>query len=115
MAVAALFGGYRAVTRVLWLLLAYNFMCVFFFAAMYSAIDFNAHFVVPAGVRADASTRLYYAFATQSTQMAGEIYPKTALARGLVSFQILSAYVVTLALVVPWIHAVSRPAIGHPH
>ena len=57
MAVAALFGGYRAVTRVLWLLLAYNFMCVFFFAAMYSAIDFNAHFVVPARPRAPQSAR----------------------------------------------------------
>lgn len=105
MAAAELFGGYHAVSRILALLLAYNLACVCFFAAAYSFIDFDTHFVVPAGVRTDVSVRLYYAFATQSTQMAGEIYPKTALARALVSVQILSAYVVTLALVVPWIRA----------
>ena len=100
-----LLGGSHAVTSILMMLIAYNVVCVFGFSAWYSAIDFDKHYALPEGVPNSLSTRMYYALAVQATCMAGEIYPKTTLARTIQSLQITSAWLVTLVLVVPWITA----------
>lgn len=102
------FGGSHAVVSILLMLLTYNVVCVFGFGAWYSAIDFEKHYALPEGVENTFSTRLYYALAVQATCMAGEIYPKTTLARTIQSLQITSAWLVTLVLVVPWITAAKR-------
>jgi len=93
------------VTGILFALLVYNFICVFSFSAVYSTIDFEKHFNLPENVKNNYSTRLYYAFAIQATVMAGEIYPTTDLGHTIVSLQILTAWLVTLVLIVPWISA----------
>ena len=103
-----LFGGTHVVTSILLMLCLYNMVCVFGFSLWYSAIDFEKHFSIPEGVSNNYSTRLYYAFAVQATCMAGEIYPKTNMAHTIQSLQILTAWLVTLILVVPWITAARR-------
>lgn len=100
-----LFGGTRVVTGILLLLIVYNCVCIFGFSAVYSLMDFEKHFVLPEGVENNYSTRLYYSLAVQATCMAGEIYPKTTTAHTTQSIQIMSAWLTTLILVVPWISA----------
>lgn len=104
------FGGYHAVRNILVMLLIYNLSCVLLFSGLYTAVGFGKHFNLPEGMEDNYQNALYYSFATQATCMAGEVYPKTALGRGLISFQILSAYLTTLALIVPWIKASRRSA-----
>ena len=104
----SVFGGERVVTGILLLLLAYNAVCVFGFSAVYSLVDFDKHWALPEGVENNYSTRLYYSLAVQATCMAGEIYPKTTTARTVQSIQIMSAWLTTLILVVPWISAARR-------
>ena len=99
------FGGYHAVRNILLALFVYNLTCTLFFSMMYSVVGFDKHFVMPEGTKPDYANALYYSFAVQATCMAGEIYPKTPLGRGILSFQILSAYLTTMVLIVPWIKA----------
>ena len=105
-----IFGGFHAVRNILITLLVYNFVCVFFFATVYTALGFDKHFDLPDNVSPNFANALYYSFATQATCMAGEITPKTAVGRGLLSFQILSAYLTTMVLIVPWIKAANHRA-----
>lgn len=101
-------GGYHAVRNVLMLLLVYNLISVFFFSFLYVGIGFGTHFQMPEGTKPTYANALYYSFAVQATCMAGEIYPKTPLGRGILSMQILSAYLTTMVLIVPWIKASTR-------
>lgn len=100
-----MFGGFHAVRNILIALLVYNLSCVLFFSMMYNVIGFDDHFELPESVAPTYANALYYSFAVQATCMAGEIYPKTPLGRGMLSFQILSAYLTTMVLIVPWIKA----------
>lgn len=97
-------GGQHALTSVLLLLLAYNALCVFGFFTVYSCIDFDKHYQLADGGTNNWSTRLYYSFSVQTTCMC-EIYPRNTLGRTLTSLQILSSWVPTLLLIVPWIRA----------
>ena len=99
-------SGLHAVTGILLLLMAYNVVCVFVFAGVYTMVDFQKHFAIPDEVENNWSTRMYYSLAVQATCMAGEIYPKTTLAHTIQSLQIVSSWLVTLMLVVPWIRGV---------
>lgn len=98
-------GGFRAVRSILFLLLIYSLSCVFVFAGLYKAIGFSENFNLPENMEPSFANCMYYSFATQATCMAGEVSPKTQLGRTVLSFQILSAYLTTLVLIVPWIHA----------
>lgn len=98
-----LLGGFRAIKSIIWLLFIYNLVCIFAFSLLYKLVGFSDHFELNEGVEDAYPTALYFSFATQATCMAGEIYPKTRLGRGIMSFQILSAWLVTLVLIVPWI------------
>lgn len=98
-----LLGGYKAATDVLWLLFLYNAICLFMFATLYWVIGFDQHFNLPDDMRPNYQNCLYYSLATQATCMAGEVTPKTPLGRGVLSFQITSAYLASLVLIVPWV------------
>lgn len=93
-------------TSVLVSLMLYMAFMVFGFCGVYSAIDFHKHFNVEEKDDT-ALTRLYYSLGVQATVMT-EIAPKTPLGRRLVMLQILSAWLPTLFLVVPWIKAARR-------
>lgn len=101
-------GGYHAVRNVLALLLLYNLASVFLFSMLYKVVGFEKHFNLPEGMSPSYANALYYSFATQATCMAGEIYPKTQTGRTILSLQILSAYLTTMVLIVPWIKASTR-------
>lgn len=101
-------GGFHAVRNILFLLVAYNLTSVLIFSGLYTAIGFEKNFNLPEGTEPTYANALYYSFAVQATCMAGEIYPKTALGRGILSMQILSAYLTTMVLIVPWIKASTR-------
>lgn len=103
-----LLGGFHAVKGILALLLVYNLMCVIVFSTLYYTFDIRKHFVTPDGFQGTYLDCMYYAFAVQSTCMAGEVYPRTALGRALLSFQLLSAFLATMVLIVPWIKATSK-------
>lgn len=103
-------GGYHAVRNVLVMLLIYNMTCVLTFATIYHTSGFTKHFNVPDDMEPTFANCLYYSFATQSTCMAGEVTPRTTYGRGVLSFQLLSAYLTTLVLIVPWIKASTRRA-----
>lgn len=103
-----LFEGLQAARGILTLLFAYNLACVLTFATLYYAVGLDTHFNIPEGADNSFGTCMYYSFAVQSTCMAGEIYPKTAVGRGILSFQLLSAMMVTMILIVPWIRAARR-------
>lgn len=105
-----IFGGFHAVRNILLALITYNLTSVFLFSALYTAIGFDTHFELPETAKPTYANALYYSFAVQATCMAGEIYPKTPLGRGILSLQILSAYVTTMVLIVPWIKASTRHA-----
>ena len=106
--VKSLLGGFRAAKGILILLFAYNLACVLVFSTLYYIVGFENHFHTPDDFQPSFPNCMYYAFAVQSTCMAGEVYPKTTLGRGLLSFQLLSAFLATMVLIVPWIKAVSR-------
>lgn len=101
-------GGFRAVKSILALLLAYNLACVVVFATLYYTLGIKKHFTTPDEFEGTYADCLYYAFAVQTTCMAGEVYPKTPLGRALLSFQLLSAFVAAMVLIVPWIKASTR-------
>lgn len=103
-------GGFHAVRNILLLLLAYNLTSVLLFSSVYKAIGFDKHFNLPEGMRPTFANCMYYSFAVQATCMAGEAYPKTQLGRTVLSLQILSAYLTTMVLIVPWIKASTRRA-----
>lgn len=103
-----LLGGFHAAQQILALLFAYNVVCVLTFSAIYYKVGFDKHFELPETVKPNYVNALYYSLAVQATCMAGEIYPKTALGRGILSFQITSAYLTSMVLIVPWIKAVQR-------
>lgn len=105
----AVLGGFHAIRNILFLLLMYNLTCVLVFSAVYYSVGFEKNFNLPEGTEPSYQNCLYYSFAVQATCMAGEIYPKTATGRAILSFQILSAFLVTMVLIVPWIKA-SRAA-----
>lgn len=102
-ALMRLLGGYKAASHVLLLLFMYNTICLFTFATIYYSIGFDKHFNLPDDMEPSFKNCLYYSLATQATCMAGEVTPKTPLGRGVLSFQITSAYLVTLVLIVPWV------------
>ena len=103
-----LLGGYNAVKEIVIMLFAYNALCVFMFSVIYYNSGFDKHFELPEGFAPNYQNCLYYSLAVQATCMAGEVYPKTAFGRGVLSFQITSAYVTTLMLLAPWVHHVNR-------
>lgn len=103
-------GGFHAVQNILLLLLAYNLTCVLLFSSLYKAIGFEKHFILPDHMAPNYANCMYYSFAVQATCMAGEVSPKTQLGRTLLSLQILSAYMTTMVLIVPWIKASTRRA-----
>ena len=103
-------GGFHAVRNILLLLLAYNLTCVLLFGSLYVAVGFDKHFDLPEHMAPSFANSLYYSFAVQATCMAGEVTPKTQLGRTLLSLQILSAYLTTMVLIVPWIKASTRRA-----
>lgn len=98
-----LLGGYTAAKNILILLFAYNIVCLLTFATIYYATGFDKHFNLPEGTTPTFQNALYYSLATQATCMAGEITPKTPFGRGILSFQITSAYLTTMVLIVPWV------------
>ena len=102
-----LLGGFHAAKKILWLLFLYNLGSVVAFSMLYHTVGLDKHFELPEGTPATYPNCLYYAFAVQATCMAGEIYPKTPLGRGILSCQILSAFLSTMVLIVPWIRATS--------
>lgn len=108
MNIRELLGGYHAAQKVLVLLFAYNVTCLLLFATIYYSTGFDRHFNLPPDVKPTYVNALYYSLATQATCMAGEITPKTAFGRGVLSFQITSAYLTSMVLIVPWIHAAQR-------
>lgn len=99
----SLLGGFHAAKNILLLLFAYNIVCMMTFATLYYSTGFDKHFNLPEGVKPNFLNALYYSLAVQATCMAGEIYPKTSFGRGILSFQITSAYLTTIVLIVPWI------------
>lgn len=101
-------GGYRAAKNILILLFAYNILCLLGFAVVYHFAGFDAHFNLPADMPPTFKNALYYSLATQATCMAGEVTPKTAFGRGVLSFQITSAYLTTMVLIVPWVRGATR-------
>jgi hypothetical protein len=101
---AQLLGGFSAVKGILQLLLVYNLTCVVVFATAYYSIGFGKNFNLPETMDDTYINCLYYAFAVQATCMAGEVYPKTRLGRGILAMQILSAFMATMVLLVPWVH-----------
>jgi hypothetical protein len=101
-------GGFHAVRNILLLLLVYNLVCIFSFAGIYMGIGFDKHFQLPPDIKPTYANALYYSFATQATVMAGEIVPKTALGRGVLSVQITSAFLSTMVLLVPWVNTLTR-------
>ena len=100
-----LLGGYRAAGNVLLLLFAYNALCLCLFGALYYFTGFDTHFNLPPDMKPNFANALYYSLATQATCMAGEITPKTPFGRGILSFQITSAYLASIVLIVPWIRS----------
>lgn len=98
-----LLGGYTAAKNILILLFTYNIACLFTFAVIYHTTGFDKHFNLPPDVKPTFQNALYYSLATQATCMAGEITPKTPFGRGVLSFQITSAYLTTMVLIVPWV------------
>lgn len=88
-------------------LVAYNLFVYSIFVALYSVIDFKKHFDIPAGLEPTTSVRMYYAFLSQAGVMAGEIVPKTAFGRALLSMHILLSWGIVVALLVPWDHTSS--------
>lgn len=103
-----LLGGFHAARRILWLLLAYNLACVLTFSTLYYTLGFKKHFETPDGFDETYPNCMYYAFAVQSTCMAGEVYPKTTTGRTLLSLQLLSAFMATMVLIVPWVKVATR-------
>lgn len=105
MGLLRLLGGFHAARNVLVALFAYQVVCLLLFASLYYFNDFDKHFNLPEDMEPNFRNCLYYSLATQATCMAGEVTPKTPFGRGILSFQITSAYLTTLILVVPWIHS----------
>jgi hypothetical protein len=105
--------GYHVVAGMIILLLFYNFVCIMSFAGVYSTIDFSKHFSLPAGFKNTFGLRLYYAFCVQAQCMAGEIYPITNLARGILSTQIVFAWTIMLLFIVPWVLGGAKHAAKH--
>lgn len=102
-ALLRLMGGYHAASNVLLLLFTYNTLCLLTFATIYYFSGFDEHFNLPPDMKPNFQNCLYYSLATQATCMAGEVTPKTPFGRGVLSFQITSAYLATIVLIVPWI------------
>lgn len=100
--------GFHAAKNILVLLLIYNLTCVLVFSSLYYTMGFKKHFNTPDEMQETFPNCMYYAFAVQSTCMAGEVYPKTTTGRTLLSFQLMSAFVSTMVLIVPWIKAASK-------
>lgn len=107
-----MFGGLEAVRNILVMLLAYNLSCVLAFSTVYHAVGLRNHFAVPDGFEDSFLNCMYYAFAVQTTCMAGEVYPKTQLGRTLLSFQLLSSWMSTMVLIVPWVRAATTHSSG---
>ena len=92
----------RVTRDIVTLLVVYYIVIWLTFATIYTIVGFGRHFVVPPNVDNGPGTPFYYAFAVQSNIGAGEISPKTPLARALYNMQQFLAYSPTLLLLAPW-------------
>lgn len=105
MGLLRLLGGFHAATQVLAFLFIYNVVCLLVFGVIYYNVGFDKHFNLPDDMDPSFKNCMYYSLATQATCMAGEVTPKTSFGRGVLSFQITSAFLTTMVLVVPWIRS----------
>lgn len=73
--------------------LLYNVAVFAFFSSLYASIGFKKHFFAPADMGNPASQLLYFSAMTHG--MVGsspDVYPKTALARALVSVHVMLVF-----------------------
>ena len=87
-------------------IILYNMMVYSTMVAIYHIIDFNKHFNV--AHKAGTGTKMYFAWLTHTNVMAGEITPKTALARGLMCMHVLLTWGMVMVLLAPSVLTLSR-------
>ena len=84
----------------------YNVMVYSLMVAIYHLIDFNTHFEV--NHKAGTGTKMYFAWLTHTNVMAGEITPKTDVARGLMCMHVLCTWGMVMVLLAPSVLTLSR-------
>lgn len=84
-------------------LMLYNIVLYTVMFSVYMLMDFDAHFKLPDHTdRATPFTIAYYTLLCQTQVMAGEIEPKTKLARMLLMIHIFFSWFVVALIMVPW-------------
>jgi len=79
----------------------YNVVVYSLLIAVYHIIDFKHHFNLPEGTKPTTPVIMYFTFMTHANVMAGEITPRTDLARALMSIHILVTWGFIIALLAP--------------
>ena len=95
-----------------WIVL-YNVVVYAAMISIYHAIDFDAHFDLKQKSKAPRSTTttgeiMYFAWMTHTNVMAGEITPKTDVARGLMCVHVLLTWGMVMVLLSPSLLTLSR-------
>jgi len=95
-----------------WIVL-YNVMVYATMISIYHAIDFDAHFASKqtahfASKRKTTGEIMYFAWMTHTNVMAGEITPKTDVARGLMCVHVLLTWGIIMVLLSPSLLTLSR-------
>lgn len=83
-------------------LLVYNALIYILFVGIYHTIDFEKHFDLPPGTRADTGFIMYYTWLSHCNVMAGECVPKTSTGRQILAYHILMSWGVILVMLAPW-------------
>ena len=72
--------------------LYYNLIIFTVFTSLYAAIGFRKHFHVPADESGESSQLLYFSAMSHGLVGSPDVYPKTTLARALVSAHVLLVF-----------------------
>lgn len=84
----------------------FNLMVYALMIAIYHLIDFDAHFELKG--KADTGKIMYFTWMTHTNVMAGEITPKTGVARGLMCMHVLLTWGIIMVLLSPSLLTLSR-------
>lgn len=84
----------------------YNVMVYALMTALYHLIDFDTHFDLKG--KAGTGKIMYFTWMTHTGVMAGEITPKTDVARGLMSMHVLLTWGMLMVLLSPSLLTLSR-------
>ena len=90
-----------------WIVL-YNVMVYAAMISIYHAIDFDAYFDLKQKSKAGTGEIMYFAWMTHTNVMAGEITPKTDVARGLMCVHVLLTWGMVMVLLSPSLLTLSR-------